>query len=65
MLEIKCRHKFSQAWFDDMSEFLQELLPADNLMPHDFYSTKKLVKGLGLMVEFIHCCINKQHDILG
>ena len=40
MLKIKCRHKCSQAWFDDMSEFLQELLPADNLMPHDFYSTK-------------------------
>ena len=57
-LEIKCRHRCSQAWFDDMSNFIQELLPQDNLMPLDFYSTKKLVRGLGLPVQVINCCVN-------
>ena len=58
MLEIKCRHRCSQAWFDDMSNFIQELLPQDNLMPLDFYNTKKLVRGLGLPVQVIHCYVN-------
>ena len=37
---------------------MSELLPPDNVMIDSFYSTKKLVQGLGLPVEKIHCCIN-------
>ena len=37
---------------------MSELLPSDNVMIDSFYSTKKLVQGLGLHVEKIHCCIN-------
>lgn len=56
MLDIKCRHQASEGLFNDVSEFIQELLPEDNLMAKDFYDTKKLVKGLGLPVEVIDCC---------
>ena len=37
---------------------MKELLPTDNLMTDNFYSTKKLVRGLGLPVQKIDCCEN-------
>ena len=46
MLKIKCRHRCSQAWFDDMSEFLEELLPDQNLMPVNFYTTKNISRSM-------------------
>ena len=58
MLDLKCTHQISERAYNDYSEFLQEVLPVDNLKPKDFYSTKKLVQGLGLPVEVIHCCFN-------
>ena len=58
MLDIKCRHGASVSLVDDMSNFIQELLPDNNKMPTDFANIKKLVKGLGLPVEVIECCHN-------
>ena len=58
MLDIKCRHGASVSLVDDMSNFIQELLPDNNKMPTDFANIKKLVKGLGLPVEVIECCSN-------
>ena len=37
---------------------MKELLPTDNLMTDNFYSTKKLVRGLGLPVQKIDCYEN-------
>ena len=59
ILDLKCTYQFSESAYNDFSEYFQEVLPDDNLMPKDFYSTKKLVQGLGLPVEVIHYCFNK------
>ncbi|XP_039141188.1 uncharacterized protein LOC120278460 [Dioscorea cayenensis subsp. rotundata] len=58
MLNIKAEHHLTERCFDDFCQFLKELLPTDNVMPDNFYNTKKLVQGLGLPVEKIHCCPN-------
>ncbi|XP_043807688.1 uncharacterized protein LOC122722094 [Manihot esculenta] len=34
------------------------MLPSDNVMTDSFYSTKRLVQGLGLLVQKIHCYVN-------
>ena len=58
LLNLKAKHHFSERCFDDIFQFLSELLPDNNVMTDSFYSTKKLMQGLGLPVEKIHCCIN-------
>ena len=58
LLNLKAKHHFSERCFDDICQFLSELLPENNVMTDSFYSTKKLMQGLGLPVEKIHCCIN-------
>ena len=58
MLNIKAEHRLSERCFDDLCQLMKEMLPTDNVMPEDFYGTKKLVQGLGLPVEKIHCCLN-------
>ncbi|XP_055960661.1 uncharacterized protein LOC126668629 [Mercurialis annua] len=57
MLDIKCRHSVSVALVDDVTEFIQELLPDENKMPKNFAEIKKMVRGLGLPVEVIDCCL--------
>ncbi|XP_050222376.1 uncharacterized protein LOC126672469 [Mercurialis annua] len=57
MLDIKCRHSGSVALVDDVTEFIQELLPEENKMPKNFAEIKKMVRGLGLPVEVIDCCL--------
>ncbi|KAK4397515.1 hypothetical protein Sango_1588100 [Sesamum angolense] len=37
---------------------VNRILPCDHTLPGDYYSTKKLVKDLGLLVEKIHACTN-------
>ncbi|XP_050222432.1 uncharacterized protein LOC126672521 [Mercurialis annua] len=59
MLDIKCRHSGSVALVDDVTEFIQELLPEDNKMPKNFAEIKKIIRGLGLPVEVIDCCFRK------
>ena len=58
LLNLKAKHHFSKRCFDDICQFLSELLPENNVMTNSFYSTKKLMQGLGLPVEKIHYCIN-------
>ena len=56
MMGLKCTHQLTETCFNDISGFLQEVLPVDNNMPKDMYSTKKIIKELGLPVQTIHCC---------
>ncbi|XP_039122129.1 uncharacterized protein LOC120258759 [Dioscorea cayenensis subsp. rotundata] len=58
MLNMKAEHHLSERCFNDFCQFLKEILPSDNAIPSNFYNTKKLVQGLGLPVEKIHCCLN-------
>ena len=55
---MKSEHHMSDRCFDDVCQLMKELLPVDNIMPDNFYNTKKLVKGLGLPVEKIDSCYN-------
>ena len=58
LLNIKADHGLSERCYDSISGFVGEVLPEGNKMPKNFYETKKLVQGLGLPVEVIHCCLN-------
>ena len=58
MLHIKSEHRLSERCYDDLCQFLKELLPDDNVMTDSFYETKKLIKGIGLPVYKIHTCLN-------
>ncbi|XP_073137847.1 uncharacterized protein [Henckelia pumila] len=48
LLKMKHEHNMSERNFNDMVQLMSELCPADNHMPDSFYSTKKLIKDLGL-----------------
>ena len=50
LLNLKAKHHFSKRCFDDICEFIKELLPENNAMTDSFYSTKKLMQRLGLPV---------------
>ncbi|XP_021621499.1 uncharacterized protein LOC110621531 [Manihot esculenta] len=58
LLNLKAEHHFSERCFDQICELMKEMLPSDNVMTDSFYSKKRLVQGLGLPVQKIHCCIN-------
>ncbi|XP_043815296.1 uncharacterized protein LOC110620971 [Manihot esculenta] len=58
LLNLKAEHHFSERCFDQIYELMKEMLPSDNVMTDSFYSTKRLVRGLGLPVQKIHCCVN-------
>ena len=58
MLNMKVKHHMSQKEFDDIAQLLKEVVPDENLVTENFYSAKRLVRGLGLLVEKIHCCNN-------
>ena len=45
MLHIKSKHRLSERCYDDLCQFMKELLSGDNVMIDSFYETKKLVKG--------------------
>ena len=57
-MNMKLEHHFSVKYFDQIVEFVKEVLPEDNVLPDNFYKTKKLIEGLGLPVEKIDCCRN-------
>ena len=58
MLNMKAEHHMSQREFDDISQLIKEVVPDENLVTDNFYNAKRLVRGLGLLVEKIHCCYN-------
>ena len=58
MLNIKAEHRLSEKAFDSVAGLIKEILPHDNVVPDSFYSTKKLMRGLGLPVNKIDCCLN-------
>ena len=43
LLNLKAKHHFSERCFDDVCQFLSELLLENNVMTDNFYSTKKLM----------------------
>ncbi|XP_052176681.1 uncharacterized protein LOC127790985 [Diospyros lotus] len=58
LLSFKSEHHLSERGFNQLCELLKEVLPEPNTVIDKFYSTKKLVRGLGLPVEKIDYCRN-------
>ncbi|XP_019256400.1 PREDICTED: uncharacterized protein LOC109234800 [Nicotiana attenuata] len=58
LLHIKSEHHLSDRCFDDICQYVNEMIPPDNLMPNNFYETKKLMQEMNMPVEKIHSCIN-------
>ena len=58
LLNLKAEHHFSERCYDDLCQFIHEMISEDNVMTDNFYDTKKLIQGLGLPVEKIHGCNN-------
>ena len=58
MLNMKVEHHMSQREFNDIAQLIKEVVPYENLLTENFYNAKRLVRGLGLPVEKIHCCNN-------
>ena len=58
MLNIKADHHLSERAFDAIAKLMKEIVPKENLIAESFYETKRMVRGLGLPVEKIHCCPN-------
>ncbi|KAK1405011.1 hypothetical protein POM88_004616 [Heracleum sosnowskyi] len=58
MLSLKSDHHWSEACYDQTSQFFKGILPQDNSLIDSFYSTKKYMEELGLPSEQIDCCVN-------
>ncbi|KAL0344275.1 UNVERIFIED_CONTAM: hypothetical protein Sangu_1314900 [Sesamum angustifolium] len=54
LVDIKADGHISEPIYDRMSQWADRILPFDHTLPGGYYSTKKLVKDLGLPVEKIH-----------
>jgi hypothetical protein len=54
--------KASNGWFDkgfnELLQFLKDMLPKANVLPRSTHQAKKIVCPLGLEVEKIHACQN-------
>ncbi|XP_058759557.1 uncharacterized protein LOC131632856 [Vicia villosa] len=58
LLMIKSEGNMSQRSFNQMVALMKETHPPNNLVPTDYYRTKKIVSKLGRTVEKIDCCVN-------
>ena len=58
MLNIKVEHRLSEIAFDAIAKLMKEVVPKKNLITESFYELKCMVRGLSLLVEKIHCCLN-------
>ena len=45
--------------FDQMVQYMKEILPYGNVVTENFYNTKKLLRGMRLPMEKIDCCNNR------
>ncbi|KAK1404067.1 hypothetical protein POM88_003672 [Heracleum sosnowskyi] len=55
---LKSDHHWSEACYDQTSEFIKSIFPEENTFIDGFYNTKKHMEGLGLPSVKIDCCVN-------
>jgi hypothetical protein len=55
---MKASNGWSHICFNELLQFLNDLLPKANVFPRSTYQAKKIVCPLGLKVEKIHACQN-------
>ncbi|XP_019158513.1 PREDICTED: uncharacterized protein LOC109155282 [Ipomoea nil] len=58
LMSLKSENHISEKCFNQFTELLKEVAPEDNLVPDNFYETKRLLRGMGLPVQKIDCCKN-------
>ena len=58
MLNIKVEHHLSERVFDAIAKLMKEVVPKKNIIVEIFYETKRMVRGLSLLIEKMHCCLN-------
>ncbi|CAO2820388.1 unnamed protein product [Amaranthus hypochondriacus] len=58
MSSLKTDFRIPERLYDELCQFIIELLPKDNRMTTSFYDTKKQISALGLPIEKIDCCVN-------
>ncbi|KAL0387724.1 UNVERIFIED_CONTAM: hypothetical protein Sradi_2654200 [Sesamum radiatum] len=56
LVNIKSEYNLPQSCYDEISQLIGELLPRDHTLAKEYYSTKKLIRELGLLVEKIDAC---------
>jgi hypothetical protein len=55
-LQMKASNDWSDKGFNELLQFLNNLIPKANVLPRSTYQAKKIVCPLGLEVEKIHRC---------
>ncbi|KAL0451623.1 UNVERIFIED_CONTAM: hypothetical protein Slati_1140400 [Sesamum latifolium] len=55
LVNIKSEYNLPQSCYDEISQLIG-FLPQDHTLPKDYYSTKKLIRELGLLVQKIDAC---------
>ncbi|KAL0433561.1 UNVERIFIED_CONTAM: hypothetical protein Slati_2690400 [Sesamum latifolium] len=58
LVTIKAEANFSERTYNQISLWANNILPCNHTLPLDYYSTKKLIRDLGLPVEKIDACKN-------
>ncbi|KAL0433738.1 UNVERIFIED_CONTAM: hypothetical protein Slati_2708100 [Sesamum latifolium] len=58
LVDIKADGHILERIYDRISQWGNRILPPDHTLPGDDYSTKKLIKDLGLPIEKIGACKN-------
>ncbi|XP_019170987.1 PREDICTED: uncharacterized protein LOC109166492 [Ipomoea nil] len=58
LMSLKSENHISEKCFKQITELVKEVVLDDNLVPDNFYETKRLLRGMGLPVQKIDCCKN-------
>jgi hypothetical protein len=58
LLQMKASNGWSDKGFNELLQFLNDLLPKASMLPRSTYQAKKIVCPLGLEVDKIHACQN-------
>jgi hypothetical protein len=58
LVQMKASNGWSNKGFNELLQFLKDLLPKDNMLPRSMYRAKKIICPLGLEMEKIHACRN-------
>jgi hypothetical protein len=56
LLQMKDSNDWSNKGFNELLQFLNDLLPKANVLSQSTYQAKKIICPLGLEVEKIHAC---------
>jgi hypothetical protein len=58
LMAIKLKYNFSVSCYNDIVDLILDMLPKLHKFPKDFYHSKKLLAGLGMLYQKIHVCKN-------